>query len=167
MPELRDPGYVLGSPRPVPRLERQKAGLRPRLGRSCSCGSAVVYGRRTAQRSARPAVSTAVAPCPSQWMSRRRRRSLSEIPLRDFAEARPLGLAWLAPRSQGGATPMSAVSVTGTDFDNAEKALTLSDVDASVDSSPGVPEEEIAVRYYSDEALLTSIRPRRDSRAAE
>ena len=61
---------------------------------------------------------------------------------------------------------MTAVPVTGTDFDNAEKALTLSDLDASVGSSPGIPEEEIAVRYYSDEALLAAIRSRRDGRAA-
>jgi len=62
---------------------------------------------------------------------------------------------------------MSAVSVTGTDFDNAEEALTLSDLDASVGSSSGVPEEEIAVRYYSDEALLAAIRPRCNSRATD
>lgn len=61
---------------------------------------------------------------------------------------------------------MTAVPVTGTDFDNAEKALTLSDLDASVGSSHGTPEEEIAVRYYSDEALLAAIRSRRDGRAA-
>ena len=60
---------------------------------------------------------------------------------------------------------MSAVPATGTDLDIAEEALTLADLDAGVGSSPVVPQEEIAVRYYSDEALLTAIRVRRDAPA--
>ena len=62
---------------------------------------------------------------------------------------------------------MTAVPVTGTDFDNAEEALALADLDASVGSSPEVSEEETAVRYYSDEALLAAIRSRRNRRAAD
>lgn len=62
---------------------------------------------------------------------------------------------------------MTAVPVSGAEVDSAEEALTLADLDAGVNSSPGVPEEEIAVRYYSDEALLTAIRLRRNGRAGD
>lgn len=61
---------------------------------------------------------------------------------------------------------MTAVPGTGTDFDNAGEVLTLAGLDASVGSSPEVPQAEIAVRYYSDEALLAAIRSRRNGRAA-
>ena len=52
---------------------------------------------------------------------------------------------------------MTAVPVTGTDRDNAEESPTLAELDASVGTSPDVPEDEIAVRY-DDEALLAAIR---------
>ncbi len=44
---------------------------------------------------------------------------------------------------------------------NAEQPVTLAELDASVGSGPEVPEDEVAVRYYSDEALLATIRLRR------
>ena len=56
---------------------------------------------------------------------------------------------------------MTAAPVTGTDCDDADESLTLADLDGSIGSSPDVPENEIAVRYYSDEALLAAIRLRR------
>ena len=62
---------------------------------------------------------------------------------------------------------MTAVPVTGTDRDNAEESPTLAELDASVGTSPDVPEGEIAVRYYSDEALLAAIRLRHNGRAAD
>lgn len=62
---------------------------------------------------------------------------------------------------------MTAVAATGTDLDNAEEALTLADLDASVGGSPEVSEDEIAVRYYSDEAFFTAIRLRHSGRAAD
>ena len=62
---------------------------------------------------------------------------------------------------------MTAVPVTGTDSDNAEEALTLADLDATVGRSPEVPQGEVAVRYYSDEALFAAIRPRRNRRAVD
>ena len=61
---------------------------------------------------------------------------------------------------------MTTVPLTSADDDNAEKSLTLAELDAGVGSSPEVPESEIAVRYYSDEALLAAIRLRRNGRAA-
>ena len=60
---------------------------------------------------------------------------------------------------------MTAVPVTGTDRDNAEESPTLAELDASVGTSPDVPEGEIAVRYYSDEALLAAIRLRHNEPA--
>lgn len=60
---------------------------------------------------------------------------------------------------------MSVVPATGADLDIAEETLTLADLDAGVGSSPEVPQEEIAVRYYSDEALSAAIRVRRDGPA--
>ena len=59
---------------------------------------------------------------------------------------------------------MTAVPVTGTDQQTAEESVTLADLDASVGSGPDVPEGEIAVRYYSDEALQAAIRLRRNGR---
>ena len=44
---------------------------------------------------------------------------------------------------------------------NATQPVTLDELDASVGSGPEVPEDEVAVRYYSDEALLATIRLRR------
>ncbi|MDE0217566.1 MAG: hypothetical protein OXN79_13475 [bacterium] len=45
--------------------------------------------------------------------------------------------------------------------------MTLAELDASVGSGPEVPEDEIAVRYYSDEALLSAIRLRRNGSTAD
>ena len=59
---------------------------------------------------------------------------------------------------------MTAVPVTGADQQTAEEPVTLADLDASVGSGPDVPEGEIAVRYYSDEALQAAIRLRRHGR---
>ncbi len=59
---------------------------------------------------------------------------------------------------------MTAVPVTGADQQTAEESVTLADLDASVGSGPDVPEGEIAVRYYSDEALQAAIRLRRNGR---
>lgn len=58
---------------------------------------------------------------------------------------------------------MTAVPETYTD--TAEESVTLAELDASVGSSPEVPEDQIAVRYYSDEALLTAIRLRQNGRS--
>ncbi len=54
-----------------------------------------------------------------------------------------------------------------TNSDEAVQSVLLEDLDASVGSGPEVPEEEIAVRYDSDEALLAAIRQRRNARAGE
>ena len=62
---------------------------------------------------------------------------------------------------------MTSVPVTRADDDNSGEPLTLPDLDATVGSSPEVPVEENAVRYYSDEALLVAIRRRRNGRAAD
>ena len=53
------------------------------------------------------------------------------------------------------------------DRDPTESSVTLAELDASVGSIPEVPEDQIAVRYFSDEALLTAIRLRRNVRHAE
>ena len=42
----------------------------------------------------------------------------------------------------------------------AEQPVTLANLDASVGSGPEVQEDEIAVRYYSDEALRAARRLR-------
>ena len=44
---------------------------------------------------------------------------------------------------------------------NAEQPVTLAELDASVGSGTEVSGDEVAVRYYSDEALLATIRLRR------
>ena len=62
---------------------------------------------------------------------------------------------------------MTAVPATGADLDIAHEAPTLAELDASVGGSPEVPQGEVAVRYYSDEALLAAIRLRRNGRAAD
>ncbi len=62
---------------------------------------------------------------------------------------------------------MTSVPVARSDDDNSGEPLTLADLDASVSSSREVPVEEVAVRYYSDEALLVAIRLRRNGRAAD
>lgn len=62
---------------------------------------------------------------------------------------------------------MSALSGSGTDSAITEQPVTLAELDASVGGGPEVPEDEIAVRYYSDEALLSAIRSRRNGPAAD
>ncbi len=54
----------------------------------------------------------------------------------------------------------------GTDSAITEQPVTLAELDASVGSGLMVPEDEIAVRYYSDEALLSAIRLRRSGRTS-
>ncbi|MDE0236718.1 MAG: hypothetical protein OXN95_05785 [bacterium] len=54
-----------------------------------------------------------------------------------------------------------------TNPDEAVQSILLEDLDASVGSGPEVPKDEIAVRYDSDEALLTAIQQRRNVRAAD
>ena len=43
--------------------------------------------------------------------------------------------------------------------------MTLAELDASFGTGPEVPDHEIAVRYYTDEALLTAIWLRRNGRS--
>ena len=62
---------------------------------------------------------------------------------------------------------MTAAPVTGTDCDGAEDSLTLAELDAGIGGGPDVSEDEIAVRYYGDEALLAAIRLRRNGRAGD
>ena len=64
------------------------------------------------------------------------------------------------------AVSMTAVTVSDTVGQTAEESVTLADLDASVGNSPDVPEDEVAVRYYSDEALQAAIRLRRSGRLA-
>lgn len=45
--------------------------------------------------------------------------------------------------------------------------MTLTELDASVGTGPNVPEDEVAVRYYTDEAFLTAIRLRRNGRTTD
>ena len=45
--------------------------------------------------------------------------------------------------------------------------MTLAELDASVGTGPDMPEDEVAVRYYSDEAFLTAIRLRRNGRSTD
>ena len=59
---------------------------------------------------------------------------------------------------------MTAVPVTAVDPQTTEESVTLADLDASVGSGPDVPEAEVAVRYFSDEALQAAIRLRRNGR---
>ena len=60
---------------------------------------------------------------------------------------------------------MTAIPVLSNSDGNAAQPVTLAELDASVGSGPEVPEGEIAVRYYSDEALLSAIRLRRTATA--
>lgn len=62
---------------------------------------------------------------------------------------------------------MTATPGISNDAGNAEQPVTLAELDASVGSGPEVPEGEIAVRYYSDEALLSATRPRRNRGTAD
>ena len=62
---------------------------------------------------------------------------------------------------------MKAVSVVAAEGNMVEESVTLEDLDASIGNSPDVAENEIATRYYSDEALLTAIRLRRNSHTTD
>ena len=62
---------------------------------------------------------------------------------------------------------MATVPVTDTGQDPVEKPMTLADLEASVGNGPDVPEDDVAVRYYTDEAFLTAIRLRRNSRSTD
>ena len=59
---------------------------------------------------------------------------------------------------------MTAAPLTGTDCDDPEDPLTLAELDVGIGGGPDVSEDEIAVRYYGDEALLAAIRLRRNGR---
>ncbi|MXZ95880.1 MAG: hypothetical protein F4Y99_08140 [Acidimicrobiaceae bacterium] len=54
-----------------------------------------------------------------------------------------------------------------TGQDPIEESVTLTELDASVGTGPNVPEDEVAVRYYTDEAFLTAIRLRRNGRTTD
>lgn len=70
------------------------------------------------------------------------------------------------PRSAGyGGAIFGAMPPTNPD--KAVQSVTLAELDASVECGPEVTKDEIAVRYDSDEALLTAIRQRRNVRAAD
>ncbi len=60
---------------------------------------------------------------------------------------------------------MATVPVADTGHDPIGEPVTLAELDASVGTGPDVPEHEVAVRYYTDEALLTAIRLRRNGRS--
>ncbi len=51
--------------------------------------------------------------------------------------------------------------------DQNDPNVTLAELDASVGIGPHVPEDEVAVCYYSDEAFLTALRLRRSGRSAD
>ena len=63
--------------------------------------------------------------------------------------------------------PVTGGPATDGDRDSIESSVTLAELDASVGSSPEVPEDQIAVRYFSDEALLSAIWLRQNGRRAE
>ena len=45
------------------------------------------------------------------------------------------------------------------------KSVTLAELDASVGTGPEAPDHGIAVRYYTDEALLTAVQLRQNAEA--
>lgn len=45
--------------------------------------------------------------------------------------------------------------------------MTLAELDASVGTGPDVPEHEVVVRYYTDDAFLTATRLRRNGRSTD
>ena len=61
---------------------------------------------------------------------------------------------------------MTAVPAFGSDSDKPGQSVILAGPDTGVGSGSVVPEEEIAVRHYSDEALLAAIRLGRRGRTA-
>ena len=62
---------------------------------------------------------------------------------------------------------MTTVPVADTGQDPLEEPVTLAELDASVGTGPDVPEHEVIVRYYTDEAFLTAIRQRRNGRSTD
>ena len=62
---------------------------------------------------------------------------------------------------------MTTVPVADASHDPLEEPVTLAELDASVGTGPDVPEDEVAVRYYTDEAFLTAIRLRRNGRSTD
>ncbi len=62
---------------------------------------------------------------------------------------------------------MPTLSESSTDSAMTERPVALAELDDSVGSGPEVPEDEVAVRYYSDEALLSAIRLRRNGSSAD
>ena len=62
---------------------------------------------------------------------------------------------------------MTTVSVADTGHDPIEECVTLAELDASVGAGTDVPGYEVAVRYYTDEVLLTAIRLRRNGRSTD
>ena len=69
--------------------------------------------------------------------------------------------------STQGVKPVTGGPAAEDDRDPTEASVTLAELDASIRSSSEVPEDQIAVRYFSDEALLAAIRLRRNGRRAE
>ncbi len=62
---------------------------------------------------------------------------------------------------------MTTVPDADTGQDPIEEPVTLAELDASVGTGPDLPQDEVAVRYYTDEAFLTAIRLRRNSRSTD
>ena len=62
---------------------------------------------------------------------------------------------------------MTIVPATDTDKDPITEPVTLAELDAAVGAGPDVPEHEVAVRYYTDQAFLTAIRLRRNGRRTD
>ena len=62
---------------------------------------------------------------------------------------------------------MTTVPVADTGHDPLEEPVTLAELDASIGTGPDVPEHDVAVRYYTDEAFLTAIRLRRNGRSTD
>lgn len=61
---------------------------------------------------------------------------------------------------------MTLVPDASTGQDSIEEPVTLAELDASVGTAPDA-EHEVAVRYYTEEAFLTAIRLRRNSRSTD
>ena len=59
------------------------------------------------------------------------------------------------------------MAVADTDHNPLEEPVTLAELDASVGTGSDMPEHEVAVRYYTDEAFLTAIRLRRYGRSID
>ena len=62
---------------------------------------------------------------------------------------------------------MTTVPVADPCHDPIEEPVTIAELDATVGTGPDVPEDEVAVRYYTDEAFLTATRLRRNGRSTD